>query len=1054
MGLLLFLAGSASHAAIRYVGESHTSCAQSSSATSQSCTLTAPTTAGDDIVVGVAWKDTSATVASVAGSSPSSWFALYASTCNESSECVATYICHQCVAQSAITTTMTSGTAFVTSVEEYSGVQRIGITGTQTGSSSTAGLSLSTPNADSWTVCATSSLGAPNTPWPAAGAMRDAKITGTSSSHIAGAVIDNTAASAGALACSSNIVSGPWAAAGVELQSSTARTYIWPDCDTTHPCVVHHIASVAAGTASNETLQDFKFPMVASSPGNLLLLTVTHVSNKSVTVSDNNNGAWQTAVSTTNTTDGETTELHYLCGATPGTNLITIHLSQNAVHDEPLQYSYTEVSGIATSACLDGPATGANGLSGTVQPGTLNLTAAGDFVYNFGEESYKYPEYDSPIGFITPDNYSAIVMENTWDKFASQAGVIAAAGPYNPALNVNSDPNHRRWNSVAGAFFASSGAGTQPTGIHVTRILHYMNALNGTVTVPFPSTGNAIVLSTSNPSSGGWGISNLSDSAGHTYTRTHYSDATVDPQQYFTCLGTGSGGQNLAITWTPSSENTHLLIYEIAGAATTGGSTGCLGATVNTEKGNQPSSPNASITGDPVITPDAAGSVVIATSYFGTGPPSASLTPNVVFNSIWATGMVDASCWDTGDPFAYIYTTSTGPISFNWQMANSNGVSNGGSFYDGGAIEILAAPSSSDSLQPVATAEDEVATYSSSSQPVTLTATVTQSSGMVNSGTVTFTVFDGATQIGNPATSGTVSGGNASATYTLPGATIAKNYTIQAIYNPGTGQATSTDATHTLTVAKAASTIAWIPADTIIYGSAGANVLNATSTSGGGGTFNYTATPNGGSPSSIATTTTLAAGTYTITANFTPGDTTNYNNATASTSLTVSRESVWIVNGSGGTSELAGNGFGITSSPDTGANAAVALDNAGNVWSVGAGPLLKETSQVGTVQRTITSGGGLNAPLAVAIDGNGRIWVANAGNNSVSLFTNAGTALSPASGFTAAGMATPDGIAVDLSGSVWVANRQNNSVTRLLGVAAPVAPLASAAAKGMTGEKP
>jgi hypothetical protein len=319
---------------------------------------------------------------------------------------------------------------------------------------------------------------------------------------------------------------------------------------------------------------------------------------------------------------------------------------------------------------------------------------------------------------------------------------------------------------------------------------------------------------------------------------------------------------------------------------------------------------------------------------------------------------------------------------------------------------------------------------------------------------VTFTVFDGATQIGNPATSGTVSGGNASATYTLPGATIAKNYTIQAIYNPGTGQATSTDATHTLTVAKAASTIAWIPADTIIYGSAGANVLNATSTSGGGGTFNYTATPNGGSPSSIATTTTLAAGTYTITANFTPGDTTNYNNATASTSLTVSRESVWIVNGSGGTSELAGNGFGITSSPDTGANAAVALDNAGNVWSVGAGPLLKETSQVGTVQRTITSGGGLNAPLAVAIDGNGRIWVANAGNNSVSLFTNAGTALSPASGFTAAGMATPDGIAVDLSGSVWVANRQNNSVTRLLGVAAPVAPLASAAAKGMTGEKP
>jgi hypothetical protein len=51
--------------------------------------------------------------------------------------------------------------------------------------------------------------------------------------------------------------------------------------------------------------------------------------------------------------------------------------------------------------------------------------------------------------------------------------------------------------------------------------------------------------------------------------------------------------------------------------------------------------------------------------------------------------MIDASSWDTGDPYAYVYTTSTSPISFNYQMANANGQPNGGTNFDGAAIEIL-----------------------------------------------------------------------------------------------------------------------------------------------------------------------------------------------------------------------------------------------------------------------------------------------------------------------------------------------------------------------------
>jgi Bacterial Ig-like domain (group 3)/Bacterial Ig-like domain (group 2)/MBG domain len=464
--------------------------------------------------------------------------------------------------------------------------------------------------------------------------------------------------------------------------------YIWPNCDTTHPCVVHHIDTVGDGTAYGETLQDFKFPMVPSSPGNLLIFTVMHVSSKSITVTDNNGGSWQTAVTTTNSSDGEESDLLYICGAASGTNLITIHLSQPAAHDEPLHFTYDEVSGVAPSACLDGTAA-ANGLKDIVQPGPVTTTIDGDMIFNYGEETYQYPEYDAPIGGVTADSSSALLMENIVDKYASEVSLQAAHGAFTPTLTVNADPSPRNWNSVAAAFIPSVGAGTQPTGIHVTRILHYVGIEEKTVTVPFPSSGNAIVISTSNPSVGGWDMASLTDNAGHTYTRVPFTNGDTDPQIFSTCLGTGPGGQNLVISWTGSTINNHVLFYDIAGANTTGGSTGCVGTTVDTVIGYQGATPNAPMIGDPVITPSTAGSVIVTTSYCGTGPPSGLLTPNAVFNSIWATGMIDSSSWDTGDPYAYAYTTSTSPISFNYQMANANGEANGGTNFDGAAIEII-----------------------------------------------------------------------------------------------------------------------------------------------------------------------------------------------------------------------------------------------------------------------------------------------------------------------------------------------------------------------------
>src|SRR5215469_574709 len=343
--------------------------------------------------------------------------------------------------------------------------------------------------------------------------------------------------------------------------------------------------------------------------------------------------------------------------------------------------------------------------------------------------------------------------------------------------------------------------------------------------------------------------------------------------------------------------------------------------------------------------------------------------------------------------------------------------------------------------------------FSTNAQNVQLSATVTNNSSPITTGTVTFSVLQGTTVIGSP-TVGSVNGsGVATVLYSLPAGTPAGTYTIQAVYNANSTYLGSSDSSHTLTVSAVQPTISWTPAGTIIVGDAGAGVLNASVNCTGCGTITYTAKPTGGPVNSITTTSGLAAGTYIIAANFTPGSS-NYTANSATQGLTISGQSVWVVNGGGGTAELAGNGAAITSSAFAGANAAVAIDATGNAWTAGSGAtLLEATSQTGIVQSTPT-GGGLSAPTAIAIDGSSQSWIANSGNNSISLFQNNGTALSPSTGFTDSSLSTPSGIAVDLGGSVWVSNQGNNSVTRILGAAAPAAPLSTAAANNTTGSKP
>ena len=146
---------------------------------------------------------------------------------------------------------------------------------------------------------------------------------------------------------------------------------------------------------------------------------------------------------------------------------------------------------------------------------------------------------------------------------------------------------------------------------------------------------------------------------------------------------------------------------------------------------------------------------------------------------------------------------------------------------------IVTQASTSTSISPASVS----AVYGSIDQSVALSATVTSANGPVNQGTVTFTVYDNGKVLGAPVTSMTVSAGNASALFILPGGTAVGTYTIVATYNGVIDYHTSISSNkNTLTVAPA-STTTMVASQSAFFGTVSQNVtLSAivTATTGAG----------------------------------------------------------------------------------------------------------------------------------------------------------------------------------------------------------------------------
>ena len=127
----------------------------------------------------------------------------------------------------------------------------------------------------------------------------------------------------------------------------------------------------------------------------------------------------------------------------------------------------------------------------------------------------------------------------------------------------------------------------------------------------------------------------------------------------------------------------------------------------------------------------------------------------------------------------------------------------------------------------IAVANPMPVTFSTASQTVTLSATVTSGATKVPGGSVIFTILNGINIIGTPVTVPVANGLATPPSYTLRGDTAAGTYTIQAIYLGTASFLGDIDASQTLTVKPAATTTTAAPEKTFYSTTAQSVTLSA-----------------------------------------------------------------------------------------------------------------------------------------------------------------------------------------------------------------------------------
>lgn len=441
----------------------------------------------------------------------------------------------------------------------------------------------------------------------------------------------------------------------------------------------------------NEPGNAFKFTLPAPvGANNLLLCKITSQSGSTLTtLNDSINGNWSTtALVTADAGAGNNqTNIYLFPGAAAGVTTFTITFGAS---QQPAMFTVQEWAGIATTT----PAAGHNSTAGLIGSAlttgaftpTNNDGTGGNLIVAFFDFSDAASAASNPSSFVAGGSFTLHDADIAWNNNqglpkAASYFVQTASASINPAMTATGDTLDH-FNCVALALKLSSGTGTVPTGLRISKYIEQFNSAQSAATwvLQMPTVGNLRVLATSAPNASN-NITSVTDSESNTWTNlTPQADV---PQFFYFKNAAANAGLTVTVHITGAAgTQIHCALLDIGGAAT-GTAIGATGFAGSTGANSV-----TSVAHQPDITPTQSNSMIFAMLADGLGPVSAITAPAGNQSDILSyTGWTDSSNYSSGDGWGHIYNTSTAAQSWTWTIPSqpSNSVA---SF----AAEILAAP--------------------------------------------------------------------------------------------------------------------------------------------------------------------------------------------------------------------------------------------------------------------------------------------------------------------------------------------------------------------------
>jgi hypothetical protein len=442
------------------------------------------------------------------------------------------------------------------------------------------------------------------------------------------------------------------------------------------PSLVQMVSSASNTPAhQSELAQNAKFFLPnAVGAGNCITLAISYQNGLTPTITDNNGNSWP-ASPTVSVAGGQVTAaIFVLPNANAGVTQFNVAFASTG--SNPFQYTICEwynVSG-ANGSQSTGNQTGASLTVGSFTPVDNNANG-GNLIF-----AYFASTFNSSSGSLLPTSWVAggsftllDADSNQGQGFphASMSFVQTTSAAINPGLTATGDTSNA-YNCVAVALKAASVGTPIPAGIHINKILHFINdACPTTWNIQTPATGNLRVVTGGIPVA-----SNFTDNEGG---GTWASPNDGQSSAYYSA--NKSANPTLVSTLSGASFNAGLRFYDIQGAAAAPFDTdgfAHIGADGLTTINNVPN-----------ITPTVAGDLVIVYTALGLGPGlgfASGAPAGAIWDFVNYDGQSDSSDMDHSDCAAHVYNASTSQITWNFNItANTSNSADAGAYAFKGA---------------------------------------------------------------------------------------------------------------------------------------------------------------------------------------------------------------------------------------------------------------------------------------------------------------------------------------------------------------------------------